>query len=223
MPRRQFNNHLSPEEMNHGVRMLESDVFQRRVAEILNVSQSVIFQMWNRHLTHRDPSHRHGGGCDRITTRCQGLFLVIQSRRQGLDFARIHVRWTIRDWTPVLFNDESRFCLNVTDRCQLVWKMPKERSDELNVVEHDRYGKGSVMVWKGITVNRKTDLYAIETGTLTALRYSNEILDQFVRPYTGSIGQECILMDDNVHPHCTPPTWNMRQSFIWTGLLDHWT
>ena len=44
-------------------------------------------------------------------------------------------------------------------------------------------------------------MYAIENGTLTALRYCNEILDQFVRSYAGSIGQEFILMDDNVRPH----------------------
>ena len=56
------------------------------------------------------------------------------------------------------------------------------------------------MVWAGISVNGKTNLYAIENGTLTALRYCNEILDQFVRPYAGSIGQKCILMDNNVRP-----------------------
>ena len=75
-----------------------------------------------------------------------------------LGFARTHVRCTIRDWTPVLFTDEARFCLNFTDRRQLVWRMPKERFDELNVAEHDRYGKGSVMVWVGIVVNGKTGL-----------------------------------------------------------------
>ena len=79
--------------------------------------------------------------------------------------------------------------------------MPKERFDELNAAEHDRYGKGSVMVWKGINVNGQTDLYAIENGTLTALRYCNAILGQFVRSYVGSIGQEFILMDDNARPH----------------------
>ena len=63
--------------MNSGVGMLESGVFQRRVAGILNVSQGawgVTFRMWNRHLTHRDPSHRHGGGRDRTTTRHQDRF-----------------------------------------------------------------------------------------------------------------------------------------------------
>ena len=36
---------------------------------------------------------------------------------------------------------------------------------------------------------------------MTALRYCNEILDQFVRPYAGTIGQKFILMDDDVRPH----------------------
>ena len=63
----------------------------------------------------------------------------------------------------VIFTDESRFCLDFTDRRLLVWRVPKERFDELDAVEHDRHGKGSVMVWKGINVNGKTDLFAIET------------------------------------------------------------
>lgn len=253
MPRRQLRNRLSPEEMNRGVGMLEAGVSQRRVAGILNVSQSVVSRMWNRHQTHGDPSHRHGGGRERATTQRQDRFLLIQSRRQRflnathlnndfrngtgvhistqtvrnrlhefglnarrpavrvpltrqhvqdrLDFARTHVRWTIRDWTPVLFTDESRFCLDFTDKRQLVWRMSKERFDDLNVAEHDRYGKGSVMVWAGISVNGKTDLYVVENGMLTAVRYCEEILDQFLRPYAGAIGPDFILMDDNARPH----------------------
>ena len=183
--------------MNRGVRMLESDVLPRRVAGSLKVSQSVISRMWSRHLTHEDPSHRHGGGRDRATTQRQNRFLLIQCRRQRfpntaslntefrngtgvristqtvknrlhelglnakrpaiplsltrqhvqyrLDFARTHVRWTIRDWTPALFT-EYRFCFDFDDRRQLLWRMPKQRFDELNVAEQDRYGKGSVMI-----------------------------------------------------------------------------
>ena len=48
---------------------------------------------------------------------------------------------------------------------------------------------------------KKTDLYVIENGMLTALRFCNEILDQFVRPYVGAIGPDVILMVDNARPH----------------------
>ena len=76
----------------------------------------------------------------------------------------------------MLLTDESRFCLDFTDMNQLLWRMPIQRLDELNVAEHDLYGKGSVMVWKGINVNGKADLYAIENRTLTALRYCNTMI-----------------------------------------------
>ena len=76
-----------------------------------------------------------------------------------------------------------------------------KRFDELNVAEYDHYGNGSVMVWTGISVNGKTGLYVIET--FTALRYCNEFLNQFVRPYAGAITPEFILIDDNARAHVT--------------------
>ena len=40
------------------------------------MSQSVIFQMWICHLTHREPSHRHGVGHGRATNPMSGPFFV---------------------------------------------------------------------------------------------------------------------------------------------------
>ena len=62
--------------MNRSVGMLESDVLQRHIAGVLNVSQSLISGMWNHHLTHGDPSHRHVGGRDRAVTQHQDCFFV---------------------------------------------------------------------------------------------------------------------------------------------------
>ena len=73
-----------------------------------------------------------------------------------LDFARSHVKWTIYDKTPVLHVfTESRFCFDFNDRRQLMWRMPKQRFDELNVTEQNRNGNGSAMIWAGISVNGK--------------------------------------------------------------------
>ena len=60
---------------------------------------------------------------------------------------------------------------------------------------------GSVMVWAGISAQGKTDLHVIDNGMLTALRYVNEILDVYVRPYAGAVGENFILMDDNARAH----------------------
>ena len=106
-----------------------------------------------------------------------------------LAWARDHVTWTQNDWAPVLFTDESRFCVDFTDRRGRVWRMPNERFAPVCVAEHDRFGGGSVMVWAGISAQGKTDLHVIDNGTLTALRYVNEILDFYVRPYAVAVGK----------------------------------
>ena len=64
--------------MNRGVVMLESGVFQRHVAGILNPPRSVIFQMWNRHLTHRNMAEDETG----LQLYVRAVFLLIQSLRQ---------------------------------------------------------------------------------------------------------------------------------------------
>ena len=57
------------------------------------------------------------------------------------------------------------------------------------------------MVWAGISAQGKTDLHVIDNSTLTALRHVNEILDVYVRPYAGAVGENFILMDDNACAH----------------------
>ena len=46
----------------------------------------------------------------------------------------------------------------------------------------------------------KSDLYIVQSGTLTAVRYINKILDMLVRPYAGAVGSDFTLMYDNARP-----------------------
>ena len=79
--------------------------------------------------------------------------------------------------------------------------MPNERFAPVCVAEHDRFGGSSIMVWAGISAQGKKDLHVIDNGTLTVLRYVNEVLDVYVRPYAGAISENFILMDDNARAH----------------------
>ena len=61
--------------------------------------------------------------------------------------------------------------MDFTDRRARVWRMRNERFAEVCIAEHDRCGRGSVMVWAGISTQGKTDLHVIDNGTLTAESY----------------------------------------------------
>jgi hypothetical protein len=53
----------------------------------------------------------------------------------------------------------------------------------------------------GINAQGKTDLHIIENGTLTTVRYVNEILAVHVHTYAGAVGPDFVLMDDNARAH----------------------
>ncbi|GFU10161.1 transposable element Tcb2 transposase [Trichonephila clavipes] len=57
------------------------------------------------------------------------------------------------------------------------------------------------MVWAGISLGGHTDLRVFQGGTLTGVRYRDEILDAYVHPDFGAIGNDFILIDDNARPH----------------------
>jgi hypothetical protein len=51
-----------------------------------------------------------------IRRTAAGLLLTAPHRKACLQFTENHVRWNDNDWTRVLFSDESRFCLESSDR-----------------------------------------------------------------------------------------------------------
>ncbi|GBN66041.1 Transposable element Tc3 transposase [Araneus ventricosus] len=104
-------------------------------------------------------------------------------------------------WATVLFTDKSRFSLNTDSRCTFIWLEPGTRYLPSNVREIDHYGGGGLMVWAGIMLNGRTPLHVFERGTVTGVRYKDEILEPYVRLFRGEVRPEFILMDDNARPH----------------------
>ncbi|TWW56335.1 hypothetical protein D4764_08G0003220 [Takifugu flavidus] len=73
-----------------------------------------------------------------------------------------HQNWQLCHWHPVLFTEESRFNLSTCDRRERVWRCCGERYAACNIIQHDRFGGGSVMVWGGISLEGRTDLYRLD-------------------------------------------------------------
>jgi hypothetical protein len=128
--------------------------------------------------------------------RRYGIGFTLQVSTQG-DWAEDHVTWTQNDWVPVLFTDESKYCLDFTDRRHREWRRQRERPHDTNFNENDRYGGASIIVWDGISRDGRRYINVLERGAMTEVRYRDEILDV----YAGTVGPEFILMDDNARPH----------------------
>ncbi|GBL93667.1 Transposable element Tcb2 transposase [Araneus ventricosus] len=124
-----------------------------------------------------------------------------RQRRARLCRTREHVSWTRQQWASVLFTDESRFTLESDSECLLIWREQRTRYHQSNTLDRHSYRDGGIMVWAAISLGGHTDLHVFHGGTLISVRYRNEILDPYVRPYAGVIGNDFILLDDNARPH----------------------
>nr|CAH7748237.1 unnamed protein product [Callosobruchus chinensis] len=65
------------------------------------------------------------------------------------------------------------------------------------------------MVWYGISLEARTELCIIPRGSLTAVRYTDEILHDFVVPYANFIGNNLILMHK-----ARPQTARITQQYL---------
>ncbi|GFV21398.1 transposable element Tcb2 transposase [Trichonephila clavipes] len=72
-----------------------------------------------------------------------------------------------------------------------------------NIKERHRYGGPGVLVWGGIMLNRRTELYIFDRGSVTGDRYCEEILLPHVHLFRGAIDPDFIFMDDNARSHRT--------------------
>lgn len=134
----------------------------------------------------------HGISCYRPY---KGIVLTRRHRQARLQWARQNRN---RNWTNVVFSDESRYNLFHADGRMRVYRRRGERYADNCVSERDR-GGGSVMVWGAINHAFKSQL-VICIGNLNADRYINQIVDPVVIPLFRR-HQNLILQQDNAPPH----------------------
>ncbi|GFY11478.1 transposable element Tcb2 transposase [Trichonephila clavipes] len=99
--------------------------------------------------------------------------------------------------------DESRFSLSSDSHRILIWRERGSRNHPSNIIERDRYGGHSVLVWGSIMLGSRTDLHIFDAGSVNGTRYCNEILLPYVRLFRGAMGLQFLFMDDKAPCHCT--------------------
>ncbi|GFU34671.1 transposable element Tcb2 transposase [Trichonephila clavipes] len=153
----------------------------------------------------------HGGGLfARRPVRC--VPLTPAHRRRRSMWCREHRNWRDNEWGRVLFTDESRFSLSSDSHRILIWRERGSRNHPSNIIERDRYGGRSVLVWGGIMLGSRTDLHIFDAGSVNGTRYCNEILLTYVRLFIGAMGLQVLFMDDNAPCHRTVAAEQLLES-----------
>ncbi|GFX17054.1 transposable element Tcb2 transposase [Trichonephila clavipes] len=209
--------HLTDSEAWRVVGRLEGCQTQAEAAQAIGVSQSVIYRIWNPFLEIGSADRRLGQGRRRATTPNEDRYLVLTARRHRNKNATL-LQQHIRSATGTTVSTQtvgnrlhgvglyarrpmSRFSVHPDNRRILIWRERGSRNNPAFVHESVRFGSGGVLVYGGITIDGRTDLYMIRDGPLTARRYRDEILRPIVVPYAAAIVDDFLFMDDNCRPH----------------------
>ncbi|GFW13688.1 transposable element Tcb2 transposase [Trichonephila clavipes] len=168
-------------------------------------------------LETRSAGRRPGQGRRRATTSNEDRYLVLTARRDrnmnatllqqhlrsatGSTISTQSVRNRLHGVGLYARRPMSRFSVHPDNRRIFIWCDRGSGNNPAFMHESVRFGGGVVLVYGGISIDGRTDLYIIRNGLLTARRYRDEILRPIVVPYAAAIGDDFILMDDNCRPH----------------------
>ncbi|GFX33468.1 transposable element Tcb2 transposase [Trichonephila clavipes] len=155
------------------------------------------------------------GEIARHTTQATGRpisrFTVARRLQGGGLFARRPVRCV--SLTPAhRRRHESRFSLSSDSHRILIWRERGSRNHPSNIIERDRYGGRGVLVWGGIMLGSRTDLYIFDAGSVNGTRYCKEILLPYVHLFRGGMGLQFLFMDDNAPCHRTVAAEQLLES-----------
>lgn len=104
-----------------------------------------------------------------------------RNRRARLEFARLHLHWTVQDWKKILFSDETRYKIFNSDGMRRVRRPINKRFHPKYVTPTIKHGKGSVFLWGCFSWGGVGPLHFID-GIMDRLVY-RDILQNVMLPY----------------------------------------
>ncbi|GFX81076.1 uncharacterized protein TNCV_1910691 [Trichonephila clavipes] len=114
-----------------------------------------------------------------------------------------------------MFTDESRFVLEPDDKRIRIWRKQETRNQPQNIPEYHTFRGGSIMVLAGISLGYRTDLHVCKRGSVTAVRYRDEVLEPIVRLYAAAVYPTFVLLDDNAELTLSMTTWGVKGLCVW--------
>ncbi|GFX51433.1 transposable element Tcb2 transposase [Trichonephila clavipes] len=143
----------------------------------------------------------HAGMYARRPAACIPLTSAHKRARLNWSLKRQHS--SVREWANVMFSDESRFSLSSDSRRVTIGRERGTRFEPRNITERHHFSSRGVMVRAGIMMGGSTYLHSFDTGSATAQRYRDEVLEPHVHLFRSAFGPDFIFMDDNAPCHRT--------------------
>ncbi|GFW18950.1 transposable element Tcb2 transposase [Trichonephila clavipes] len=127
--------------------------------------------------------------------------LTSADKHARLNWSLKHQNWSVGEGANVMFSDESQFSLSSDSRRVMIWTERGTCFKPRTITEKHHFPSRGVMVWAGIMMDDHTDLHFFDTGSVTAQRYRDEVLEPYVHLFQGVVGTDFIFMDDNAQCH----------------------
>ncbi|GFV56826.1 transposable element Tcb2 transposase [Trichonephila clavipes] len=193
---------------------------QQQLCSIQTKNIISFMRIWNRFLETGSTGRRPGQGRRWATTPNEDRYLVLTAQRhRNMNATLLQQHLCSATGTTVstqtvltrlngvgLYARRPMICVRQTSRHRrdrrriFMWRDRGSRNNPAFVHGSVGFGGGGMLVYGGISIDGRTDIYIIRDGPLTARRYRDEILRPIVT-YAVAIEDDFILMDDNCRPH----------------------
>ncbi|GFY23274.1 transposable element Tcb2 transposase [Trichonephila clavipes] len=177
MSRMSQRSHLTDSEAWRVVGMLEGGQTEAEVVQAIGMSQSAISRIWNRFLETRSAGRRPGQGRRRATTPNEYRYLVLTApRHRNMNATLLQQHLRLAAGTTVSTQNVrnrlhgvglyprrpmSRFSVHPHNRRIFIWMDRGSKNNPAFVHESVRFGGGGVLMYGGISIDGRTDLYII--------------------------------------------------------------
>ena len=137
-------------------------------------------------------------------------FLSSKHKAARLKWAKEHLRWTLDDWSHVIWTDEATFETGLDTRSCYVTRRKGTAMESRYLKPTFKSGRSSVGIWGAIVLGLKGPVHFLEKeGRMNSDIYINQVLEGLGLPFYHQCNQEkgtMIWMDDGAAYHTSKKT-----------------
>ncbi|RCN49239.1 hypothetical protein ANCCAN_04654 [Ancylostoma caninum] len=136
----------------------------------------------------------------RSNPRLTATEIAREKRKARVAWAPAHLHWSRKEWSEVLWSDESKYMLFRSDGIKWIRRPDSKRYDPKYLLPTVKHGGGSCLVWGCFSAREMGPLYHIQ-GTMDRHVYI-DILKNVMLPYASqSLQPGFIYQEDNDPKH----------------------